>query len=271
VTEIPEHLLKRSAAARAKASGDEAAAPSASSETSPAPVAAATPAPAKAAPPAPVGPPPPKPDAPYVAAAKSRKKIPMWAMAGLSMLPLWGFMYVRSVTPAEVEASGPLGEGAEIYNSCASCHGTNGEGQAGNGYQFSDGEVWKTFPNIEDQLRFVYHGSDAYALAGVEIPGDPNREGGPHVTKARGVMPAQGTDLTEYEILAVVCHERYGLNADIDRENETFERWCSEESEIFLALEEGEVTYEDLHEEFEGVLEIGTEPKAGSSGAAAEG
>jgi mono/diheme cytochrome c family protein len=266
VTEIPEHLLKRAAAARAKASGGEAPAdaPAAAPSTAPATTTASTPAVPAPSKPAPAAPPPPKPDAPYVAAAKSRRKIPSWAMLGLSILPVWGLMYVRSLTPATVQASGPLGEGAEVYGNCSTCHGSNGEGQAGNGYQFSKGEIWKTFPNIEDQLRFVYGGSDAYALAGVEIPGDPGREGGAHVTKARGVMPRQGDQLTEAEILAVVCHERYGVNADLSRENEVFELWCSEESPIFEALESGESTFETLHEDFEGVIEIGYEPKAGS-------
>jgi Cytochrome c len=266
VTEIPEHLLKRAAAARAKASGGEAPAdaPAAAPSTAPATTTASTPAVPAPSKPAPAAPPPPKPDAPYVAAAKSRRKIPSWAMLGLSILPVWGLMYVRSLTPATVQASGPLGEGAEVYGNCSTCHGSNGEGQAGNGYQFSKGEIWKTFPNIEDQLRFVYGGSDAYALAGVEIPGDSGREGGAHVTKARGVMPRQGDQLTEAEILAVVCHERYGVNADLSRENEVFELWCSEESPIFEALESGESTFETLHEDFEGVIEIGYEPKAGS-------
>jgi hypothetical protein len=189
-------------------------------------------------------------------------------MACLSLLPLWGFMYVRSLTPAVVEASGPLGLGAEVFNSCSSCHGSAGEGQAGNGYQFSNGEVWLTFPHIEDQLRFVYFGSEAYALAGIDVPGDPNREGGAHVTKARGVMPMQGSaaggELTDYELLAVVCHERYGVNPTIERENEEFEKWCSEESEIFLALEDGSATLATLHETFEGIRVIGSEPAAGS-------
>ena len=80
-------------------------------------------------------------------------------------------------------------------------------GQGGVGYAFTGGEVVRTYPNIEDQLRFVYWGSAEYALAGVDISGDPNREGGPHITGAQGVMPAQGAEaggaLTDYEILGV--------------------------------------------------------------------
>ena len=100
-----------------------------------------------------------------------------------------------------------MGDGAEIYAGCSSCHGTSGEG--GVGYQFSQGEVLKTFPHIEDQLRWVYGGSDDYATAGVQIYGNPQRPGGAHVTKAKGVMPAQAGQLTDAQILAVVCHERF--------------------------------------------------------------
>jgi hypothetical protein len=175
VTEIPEHLLKRSKAARAQAEGGApaegaAAAPAAAAPgTAAATTTATSPAvPAAAAPPAaPAGPPPPKPDIPVVAAAKARKKIPFWAFATLSTLPLWAFMYVRALTPTAETVAGPLGDGAKVYTGCSSCHGSQGEG--GVGYQFSKGEVLKTFPHIEDQLRWVYNGTDAYVTAGVEI------------------------------------------------------------------------------------------------------
>src|SRR5215217_1338471 len=191
VTEIPEHLLKRSRDRRAAlglGGGDEAAAssegapaaatPATTEAATPAAAAPAGPAPRKAAA-APTPPPPPKPDAPYVAAAKSRRKIPFWAMLSLSLLPIWMFMYVRSVTEAPAVATGPIGIGAENYSTCSSCHGSSGEG--GVGRQFSEGEVLKTFPHIEDKLRFVYFGTAAYNLAGVSVYGNPEREGGPHL------------------------------------------------------------------------------------------
>ena len=104
VTEIPEHLLKRSKAARTQAEGGTPAADA--PEATPGTAAATTPSTAPAArtaaaaPAVPVGPPPPKPDIPVVAAAKARKKIPFWAFATLSTLPLWAFMYVRALTPS---------------------------------------------------------------------------------------------------------------------------------------------------------------------------
>jgi hypothetical protein len=270
VTEIPEHLLKRSQAAKAKASGDAssdaspAATPSAGAAVVPA---AATPA-ATPAPAAPAGPPPPAPDIPVVAAYKRRKKVPVWAMMTLSILPVWMFMYVRSLTPQEAVVEGPLGMGATTYAGCASCHGGAGEG--GVGYQFSAGEVLKTFPHIEDQLRFVYAGSGAYEAAGVQIYGNPDREGGAHITKAKGVMPAQGPTygggLTQYQILAVVCHERYTLGgADpAGAYAAEYAEWCSPDSEIFLGLEDGSITFDNVHEGRTGVLEVGTKPLAGS-------
>lgn len=260
MTEIPEHLLKRSRDRRRAlglGGGDEPAAPSggdapaaaapATSEAA-APAAPAGPAPRKAAA-APPPPPPPKLDPPYVAAAKSRKKIPFWAMLTLSLLPVWMFMYVRAVTEAPEEVAGPLGLGAETYGGCASCHGSAGEGGAGR--QLNNGEVLLTFPHIEDQIRFVTYGTEGYNLAGISSYGNPEREGGPHLAGDFGVMPAQAGELTDAEILAVVCHERYTLGgADPGSEEyaEEFESWCSEESPVFEALESGAATLATLHE-----------------------
>ena len=110
-------------------------------------------------------------------------------MATLSLLAAVGVHVRARLTTDHREVAGPLGEGATVYSGCAGCHGTAGEG--GVGYQFSQGEVLKTFPHIEDQLRLVYNGSDAYAAAGVQVYGDPKRPGGAHITKARGAMPGQ--------------------------------------------------------------------------------
>lgn len=257
MTEIPEHLLKRSQAAKAKATGGEA--PADAPAATPAVPATTTPAAPKAA--APVAPAPaPVPDLPVVRAYKQRHKIPAWAMVTLSILPVWAFMYLRAVTPQVVEAEGPLAAGAETYNNCSSCHGGNGEG--GVGYAFSNGEVIKTFPHIEDQLRFVYFGSQAYQDAGVDIYGNPDRPGGPHVTKAQGIMPAQMGALTDEEILNVVCHERFTLGGL--EEGEEYEKWCSETSEIHTALATGSSTLANLHETFEDIIPIGDTPVPGS-------
>jgi mono/diheme cytochrome c family protein len=289
VTEIPEHLLKRSRDRRAAlglGGGQEgesagagearAAAPAAGSSATPEAAAApAVPAGRKAAAP-PTPPPPPKPDPPYVAAAKNRAKIPFWAMAALSLMPIWLFMYVRSVTEASEVAAGPLGVGAEIYSTCQSCHGANGEG--GVGRPFAEGEVLATFPHIEDQLRFVYFGTEEYNLAGVTVYGNPEREGGPHETGSFGPMPGQGSDaggdLTDEEILAVVCHERYtigGADPTAEEFAEEFETWCSDEAPTFLALEDGATLVElpdqgltDAEGQPLEIIEIGDAPAPGS-------
>ncbi len=255
MTEIPEHLLKRSRERRAAiGQGDDAggAGTEEAAATTPATTEAATPAAAAPAGPAPrtpapepAGPPPPKPDPPYVAAAKQRRRIPFWAMATLSLMPVWGFLYVRALTASPEVAEGPLGVGAEVYGNCASCHGANGGG--GVGYPFSGGEVLLTFPRIEDQVRYVYFGTEGYNLAGIDVYGNPDRPGGPHVTGAVGVMPAFGGQLTEEEIVAVICHERYTLGgADPTSEEwaEEFETWCSEEAPVFAAVEAGEFSFE---------------------------
>ena len=277
MTEIPEHLLKRSRERRSALglggddagsdSGDAAPASSAPAKVeSAAPAAPAAPA-GRAAAAAPAAPSPPKPDIPVVAAYKRRKKIPFWAMAALSIMPVWALMYARAVTEQPEEAAGPLGMGAEVYGSCAGCHGAGGGGGAG--YAFTGGEVMETFPHIEDQLRYVYFGTPGYNLAGVEIYGNPDRAGGARVAGAFGVMPSQGQEaggaLTDYEILAVVCHERYALGgADPTGEfAEEFETWCSEDSEIFVALEGGS-SLAMVHEEFESIMPIGDTPVPGS-------
>ncbi len=263
VTEIPEHLLKRSRERRsaigqgddAGASGAAVADSASTPSTAPATTAKAA-APAATAPTGPSArtpaaaadvPKPPKPDPIYVTAAKQRRKVPWWAMATLGLMPVWGFMYVRSVTEPPVVVEGPLGIGAEQYGGCASCHGAAGGG--GVGRAFAGGEVLNTFPNIEDQLRFVYWGTGEYNLAAVTVYGNPEREGEVHETGSFGVMPQQGSaaggGLSDAEILGVVCHERYALGGaapDDELWAEEFEKFCSEESPVFAALESGEYT-----------------------------
>ena len=263
MTEIPEHLLKRSQARRA---GGEAA--DAAGTPGTAPAVAQSAAPAVATPKAevvPAGPPPVKPDIPVVVAYKARKKIPMWAMATLSILPLWAFMYVLALKPAPVTAVGPLGEGAKVYSgNCVGCHQPGGAGVAGGAYAFTAGSAIKTFPHIEDHLRWVNLGSAAYVAAGVKIAGDPGREGGPHVAGSNGVMPVRGGgDFTDAQILAAVCDERYSLGA-VAEDTEEFAKWCSPSSAIYLALKAGTATFDNMHTQFDGVIEIGSVPKAGT-------
>jgi mono/diheme cytochrome c family protein len=226
VTEVPEHLLKRSRDRRAAlglgggdGGGAEAppadaagAAPSGGgAEVEPAGVTAAA-RPAAAAP-AEVEAAPPPPPPPYVQAALKRKKIPFWAMPVLGVLPVWAILYAGSLSPADTGELTQLDMGAEIYaNRCASCHGGGGGG--GVGRVLSDGEVLKTFPDIESMLEFVAIGTDGVGL-GVGY-GDPNREGGQHLGGSYngGLMPAFVGVLTDEELLAVVRHEREILSGE---------------------------------------------------------
>ena len=271
MTEIPEHLLKRSQERRSALSGDGATETTKSDAT---PATTSTPAVAKAAAPvAASAPPPPPPDPEYVVAAKTRKKIPFWAMATLSLLPLWAFLYLIALKPQEKTVEGPLAIGAGVYGSCAGCHGAAGQGGAGRALH--QGEVLKTFPKIEDMLNFVYTGSQAYVAKELAVYGDPNREGGAHAPLSYNgnPMPQQGAKagggLTEYEILGVVCHERYTIGGADPKSEEwmsEYETWCSPESEIFLALEKGETSFDTLDKDFS-MLEkppvfVGTEARA---------
>jgi mono/diheme cytochrome c family protein len=258
VTEIPEHLLRRSRERRAAIGkgGDDGGDASAGEAAATAPAPAATPAATTPAAPSgpqprrpapePTAPEPAAPDPPYVTAAKRRRRIPFWAMATLSLMPIWGFLYVRALTEGPVVIEGPLGEGAEVFSNCASCHGADGGG--GVGYQFSEGQVLLTFPHIEDQLRYVYWGTEGYNLAGVEIYGNPDREGGPHVTGGRGNMPAFGSQLADHEIVSVVCHERYTIaGADPTSEDwaDEYETWCAEGAPAWEAIDSGEFALAD--------------------------
>lgn len=271
MTEIPEHLLKRAAERRAALGGAEGS--DTAGASAPATVAAAAPvtaakaaAPAKAAP---AAPPPPKPDPAYVAAGKSRKKVPFWAMAGLSLLPIWGFMYVQGLKPDAKVVKGPIAVGTKVYSSCATCHGADGGG--GVGRPFVEGAVLKTFPHIEDQLNLVYIGSQAYKDSGVGPYGDASLN---HLGYNGNYMPYQGVSaggaLTEAEILGVVCHERYDLGG-ADRTSadwlEEFELWCSPESPIYAALKGGTATFDNVDKVFKAnkVLPVGTKPRAGTA------
>ena len=208
VTEVPEHLLKRSRDRKAAlggggdSGGDAPAAStpavSESTEVAPkaaAPVAAATPAAA------------PEPVAPYVEAALKRKKIPFWAMPMLAFLPIWAILYVGSLSPASSRTPSQLSQGQTLFSAqCAGCHGGGGEG--GVGRPMNNGNLVATFPDIIGQLEFVWVGSAGTGPAGTPY-GDPNREGGQHKTQIYNgnLMPNFDGSLTQAQLLAVVRYE----------------------------------------------------------------
>jgi mono/diheme cytochrome c family protein len=219
LTEIPEHLLKRAAARRAAMGGEsgDAAADAPASADAPVPAAggdapAATPA--KAAPaPLPTLEEPAakeKPDSPVVAAAKRRKRVPYWAAPVLALLPLWGIIYVSSVSEPPAGDTDPLVLGAEVYTAqgCSGCHGVNGEG--GTGIKLSEGEVNKTFADPLSMVHWIQYG----AIEGARDDGtygDLDREGGPHsVDTLPGQMPAF-PDLDAKEMAELTIYIREGI------------------------------------------------------------
>jgi hypothetical protein len=77
-------------------------------------------------------------------------------------------------------------------------------------------------------------------------------------------MPAWGGNLTDAEILGVVCHERYDLGGGDPGDLATeFDEWCAEESEIFADLEAGG-DIRTLEQRFPDIIAIGEAPVAGS-------
>ena len=233
MVEIPEHLLKRSRERRAAlglGGGGDApsegadAAPSDAPAPSPAP-AAATPAPAPAAAVEEAKPEPPKPVPAYVQAAQTRRRIPYWVMPVLAALPLWGYVYVQTLSPPPVEDD-PLTLGQEIYSSagCAGCHGGTGGG-SGPIPQLSDGAVLDTFPDFRDQMMWVRVGTNGWL-------GDTYGEQAKPVGGG-GTMPAH-EQLTDQELAQVVLYERRGLSGEEPPEGE---------EDVLLAIAEGEMTF----------------------------
>jgi hypothetical protein len=210
LTEVPEHLLQRSRARRAALGlgGDAGDAPAAApAAAAPATTAASTEAvaAAPAAPAAPVAPPPPERVAPYVEAALSRKKIPVFVIPVLVMLPIWALMYALTLDKPSPKEAGPLTEGATTYAKCAGCHG--GTGGGGVGPQLSGGAVLKQFPDAADHLHWVMLGSAGFKARGIETYGTENK------SVDAGVMPGWES-LTAEELVAVVRHERETLSGE---------------------------------------------------------
>ena len=164
-----------------------------------------------------------------------------------------------------------------MYSNCASCHGSAGEG--GVGRELDKGEVLKTFPHIEDQLRFVYFGTANYNVAGVDRATATRRARAARTSPGSfGPMPAWGEtaggELTDAEILAVVCHERFtisGADPTAAPPRSEFNDWCAEDSPIYAALQAGTTLAElgttpilDNENQPIQIIPIGDKPAEGS-------
>jgi mono/diheme cytochrome c family protein len=205
VTDVPEHLLRRSKAARDKAaggSGDAGAEPSApaaqASASEPGSEVATT---AAAAAPAVVEAPP-TPVPPYVAAAQRRPRVPRFAIPVLASLPVWALVYAGTLTKPASSLDPELAQGQKVYSSiCSGCHGPAGEGGTGRPL----GQVLKTFPNKADHIAWVHNGN--VDLAPGTPYGDPKQGRTAH-SGGYGTMPAFKDTLSDADIAAVVRYER---------------------------------------------------------------
>ena len=229
MTEIPEHLLKRSKERRSAIGGGDAPAEEGTpaGEAVEAAPAAAPIAPAAAAA-VPEVPEPPKPVRPEVAAAMSRRKIPYWAMPVLAALPLWAYVYQATLEPAPTGELTPIAAGGQIYNGCASCHGAGG---AGNSSVPGLTAVLETWPDYRDHMMWVRIGNGGwYDASGTEVYG-ANQTPGNRST----AMPAHRA-LSDQELAEVVLYERVTFGGMEE---------SGEEYEALLAIAEGTTTFAD--------------------------
>ena len=201
MTEIPEHLLKRSKERRSAIGGGDApaeggapAGPPTSEAVEAAPVAAAA---AAAVVPAPA--PVPEPVRPEVAAALSRRKIPFWAMPVLAALPLWAYVYQATLEPAPSKELTPVDAGGQIYvsSACVSCHQADGGGSSA--VPALTG-VLKTWPDYRDQMAWVRIGSTGWGTYSTTYGATNKPIGG-------GGMP-NFPALTDQQLAQVILYER---------------------------------------------------------------
>ena len=242
MTEIPEHLLKRSRERKAALSGESGDAAETPAETSKAvePAAAPAAAPAVAAAPVPDVPAEPVPEkvAPYVEAFQERKKMPFWIAPVLLALPVWAMFYVGTLERVPQGLTGLLGEGEHLYveDGCSGCHGA--EGLGGIGPALEGGEVSITFTSIEDQMVWILRGTALTGVGTNYASADAERV---RPAGGNGNMPGYGAgasiELDVEELLAVTLYERTQLHAN---EDEIAEELLIAET-MDLLLETGEL------------------------------
>ncbi|MEO7572434.1 MAG: cytochrome c [Acidimicrobiales bacterium] len=236
MTEIPEHLLKRSKERRS-AIGDDGpteGAPAASEAVEAAPAVAPV-APAAAAPAVPEPAKVPEPVRPEVAAALSRRKIPYWAMPVLAGLPLWAYVYQATLEPAPTGELTPADAGGEIYvsSACAGCHQAGGGGSAA---VPALTEVLVDWPDFRDQMMWVRLGSTGWQ--------EYSDTYGANAKPSQGGMPAHPS-LTDQELAEVILYERVQFG-EMEEEGEEYE--------MLLEIAEGTLTFADA-----GLGELSTE------------
>ncbi len=252
MVEVPEYLLERSRQRRAELTGvglpdsdaDKTAA--AGSAASTAPAAPTTPALPPGAAPLPVPPaappPPPKPDAPYITAARARKKMPVWAASVMVFLPIWAIFYVGMLESPTSEELVLAEHGSTVYSTCASCHGGDGVGSA-TGRPLNNGEVLLTFPAKADfdglahHLSWVYLGTAGTKGLGIDRYGDPDRPDGQREVDSFASGMSGFANLSLEDLASVVYFERV-THGGLEGEQAALEE------EMLLALVEDQPTFE---------------------------
>jgi len=235
LTEIPEHLLARSKQRRSALTGEGDAGPApvpATTEEASTPATTGSAAPAPAVAPAPE--PEPEPTPPWVEAARSRKKVPIWAAPVLVALPVFFIVYALTLDEP-VDDAGALVVGGEVYAvNCAGCHGGGGGG--GVGPQLSGGAVVENFPLPADLLAWVALGSNGFRDLGFDSYGALD-------TPIAGGMPGQ-EDLLEPEVLMdtlLYVRQQFGgeeFDAELwaDSFEETITELVPDRAEEYLAV-----------------------------------
>ena len=152
----------------------------------------------------------------WVSAARSRTRIPMWALPVMFFLPLWAFVYVKLTEPPP-EPVTAITEGAATYAArCVSCHGGAGAGSEGGGVgrPLYNGEILLTFPRLEaDMLHWLEVGSEGIGIG--NSYGATDRPEGAHISGETGAnMPGFGGTLSEYKIYSVARYIREMLSGE---------------------------------------------------------
>lgn len=230
---LPEALVRRSAAAKAKREGrplDEVLVEmglSPEGETSAAPAAQPAGAPASEAPaPAAAAPVAEEPAVVEEAPEASFAGFPRWLAASFIIIPMIALLYAGlvpngpscgssgqlDVNPVNGEAQSCGGDtspffslGAAIFDAnCVACHSADGSG--GVGPSFLGGAVLQTFSACTDHVEWVAIGSTEWPSGTYGDTGKP--------VGGVGVMPGYQSTLSDQEIAAVSLYERVAFGGE---------------------------------------------------------
>jgi mono/diheme cytochrome c family protein len=187
-----------------------------------------------------------------VEAYNKRRKIPIWAMPVLAMLPVWAYVYVGTLSPPP-EGPSPSELGTELYvGACAGCHGGGGGG--GTGPAFTNGAIYETWPSFEDHFEWVRLGSTGWTEANGGTYGATDKP-------VNGGMPGFAEEsVSDADLVFILLHER-----ELGGENPDPEDQVRLEVVADLMFENEELTLEDAiaQAEEEGLFELAAEAGGG--------